>query len=88
MLERTPLRGGLKLLSTSNRQETVFMGNGEKYIWKPPEEDDMAVPQRHLAASTASPPAESDREHSLEVSRKAAVGGATVYNHRRNLYER
>ncbi|XP_023654765.2 uncharacterized protein [Paramormyrops kingsleyae] len=52
----------------SFRKETVFMGNGEEYIWKPPEEDDMAVPQRHLAASTVSPPAESDREHSLEIS--------------------
>ncbi|XP_048840195.1 uncharacterized protein LOC125713255 isoform X1 [Brienomyrus brachyistius] len=52
----------------SFHKETVFMGNGEEYIWKPPEEDDMAVPQRHLAASTVSPPAESDREHSLEIS--------------------
>lgn len=31
-------------------QEAVFMGNGEQYIWKPPEEDDIITlhppPQR------------------------------------------
>lgn len=27
----------------SCHQEAVFMGNGEEYIWKPPEEDDLSM---------------------------------------------
>lgn len=26
-------------------QEVMFMGNGEQYIWKPPEDDDMLMHQ-------------------------------------------
>ncbi|KAI1890256.1 hypothetical protein AGOR_G00151840 [Albula goreensis] len=30
-------------------KEAVFMGNGEQYIWKPPEDEDMAMlPPKHL----------------------------------------
>ncbi|KAJ8360899.1 hypothetical protein SKAU_G00174240 [Synaphobranchus kaupii] len=30
-------------------KEAVFMGNGEQYIWKPPEDDDMALfPPKHM----------------------------------------
>ncbi|KTF86696.1 hypothetical protein cypCar_00016366 [Cyprinus carpio] len=31
-------------LGGTTEQEAVFMGNGEQYIWKPPEEDEMIMP--------------------------------------------
>lgn len=29
-------------------QEAVFIGNGEEYIWKPPEDDDIMYQHKHI----------------------------------------
>lgn len=41
----SPLRGSDQpACSSCVQQEAVFMGNGEQYIWKPPEEDEIIMP--------------------------------------------
>lgn len=31
-----------------SNQEAVFIGNGEEYIWKPPEDDDIMFQPKHI----------------------------------------
>lgn len=35
-------------LSVLSNQEAVFIGNGEEYIWKPPEDDDIIFQPKHI----------------------------------------
>ncbi|XP_061112643.1 uncharacterized protein LOC133138157 [Conger conger] len=48
-------------------KETVFMGNGEQYIWKPPEDVDIAMPQHRLPSLPSMPHGESGQNHSTAV---------------------
>ncbi|KAI1892755.1 hypothetical protein AGOR_G00136800 [Albula goreensis] len=51
-------------------KETVFMGNGEQYIWKPPEGDDITMLQHHPPGLPSIPHGESGQSHSatMEIS--------------------
>ncbi|XP_064154735.1 uncharacterized protein LOC135234248 [Anguilla rostrata] len=48
-------------------KETVFMGNGEQYIWKPPEDDDITMLQHKLPSLPSMPHGESGQSHSTAV---------------------
>ena len=57
------------LWSLPCQQEAVFMGNGEQYIWKPPEDDDIITlhaPPHLPETRKGQPPAPTAKEVSSQ----------------------
>ncbi|KPP78504.1 hypothetical protein Z043_101987, partial [Scleropages formosus] len=54
--------------SAFDGQESIFMGNGEQYIWKPPEEDDIVVPQPGLPGALSNVHGENGQDRSAEIA--------------------
>ncbi|KAL4655336.1 hypothetical protein GN956_G5178 [Arapaima gigas] len=49
-------------------KESIFMGNGEQYIWKPPEEDDVAVPQPGPPGALSTVNGEDGQDRAAEIA--------------------
>ncbi|XP_056157939.1 uncharacterized protein si:dkey-70p6.1 [Lampris incognitus] len=53
-------------------KEAVFMGNGEQYIWKPPEDDDVIIPQNKTLGPLSA--------HTVENIQPSAAAVAEMYS--------
>lgn len=54
-------------------QEVMFMGNGEQYIWKPPEDDDMLMHQNKALGPVGAHTVENMQPSAAVVSKDSSV---------------